>query len=237
MLSKICFITLFSLLSSSVFAEWYFQPKIGYEIRNIKFKFGESKGTASIPSTIMGFSVVNSNGYYFDADLSGGNDEVSGYYPEDDYIERYDFTLSIGYSLGDGLTIFGGINTADTQAQNQKGQAVAQNEIQIVSEGPFVGLAKRFSINKNNSVTASLAAGMMEGEIQDDTMPSDITGDSVGYSASLSYTHRIQQISITTGVKSQSYTYSNMTTEDGAEQPDATDEMTSVFVKASYTFM
>lgn len=241
MLRKISCITLLSLLSSSAFAEWYFQPKVGYESRNVKFESGDLEGSATIPSLIFGFSFVNSAGYYFDFEHSGGDSEVSDFYPEDDYIERFDLTLSAGYSLGEGFTVFGGFNSADTQVENHKDQPGQPTDYQIVSEGLFLGLAKRFAFDKANSVTASLAAGMMTGKYEstDSALdPLDGEGESIGYSASLSYTRRIQQTSITAGVKSQSYTYSDMTTyQDGSDLPDATDEMTSVFVKASYTFM
>jgi len=227
-------------VTSTASADWFFQPKAGFEIRNVEFESGNLQGSASIPSMILGFSVVNSGGYYFDLDFSSGDSEVSNFYPEDDYIERFDVTLSAGYSLGDGLTVFGGINSTDTQIENQKGQVNQPVDYQIIAEGPFLGLAKTFSMDKSSSITASIAAGMMTGKYESTDIELDSLdgeGDSIGYSASVSYTKRIEKTTISAGIKNQSYTYSDMTTyQDNSALPDASDEMTSFFVKAAYTF-
>jgi len=229
-----------TLVSSGASADWYFQPKIGYEFRSFEFESGDLEGTATIPGFILGFSVVNSSGFYFDFDFSGGEDEVSDFYPEDDYIERFDLSLSAGYSLGSGYTIFGGFNETDTQIENHKNQVNQPVDYQIISSGLFLGLAKTFTLDKTSSITTSIAAGKMSGEYEStDTAldPLDGEGESVGYSASASYTKRFDKIAVSAGVKTQSYTYSDMKTfADGSDLPDASDKMTSFFVKTSYTF-
>ena len=227
-----------ALASSLASAEWFVQPKVGYEIRDFGLRTIDSDNlriSASIPGVIYGISMINSAGYYWNIELSGGNGEVSDYYPEDDYIERYDSTISAGYSLGDGLTVFGGWATSDTQIENQKGQANQPDSFQTISSGLMFGLSQTFSSNAH-SVNLAAAIGFMSGTYESDDL--DAEGSSQGFSGSLAYTYRTPfGLAVTLGVKGQNYEYSNMynrLTDNNVEPLN--ESITSYFLKTSYTF-
>jgi hypothetical protein len=227
-----------ALTSTLVSADWYIQPKVGYEMRDFGLRTTDSDNmriNASIPGTILGFSFINSAGYYWGFEFSGGNSEASGFYPEDDFIERFDTTLSAGYSLGDGVTIFGGFATSDTQLENSKEQPNEPGDFQTVSSGLFIGLSQNFN-SQSHSFSIAAALGRMEGTYQSDGL--DAGGTSIGLSGSLSYTYRLSSgLALTAGIKGQNYSYSDMINDQtGLEVEPLNESITSYFLKTSYTF-
>jgi len=246
MFKKTAITTVLALASLSASADWYVQPKVGYESRDYEISFGEGfdPATATIPGLVVGISLINSSGWYADFEVSTGDDEVNNFYLEDDYIERDDFTLSTGWSLGNGLTLFTGFTGSDTTIENQKDQSTADyNEVKFRSEGFFGGLAKTFSFNKSHSLSVSAAIGMMEGSYQlndarDGSGNIDVEGDSTGYSANVAYSYRPgNSLTFTVGVKGQAYTYTDMQDlNTGAFYVDTEETLTNVFAKTSYTF-
>lgn len=89
------------LCSSYATADISYQPKIGLEYINYELQIddGGSPATATIPAVTLGLSVIHSEKWYLDFDLSFGQGEVSNFYPEDDYIDHGALTISIGKAL------------------------------------------------------------------------------------------------------------------------------------------
>jgi hypothetical protein len=240
------------ILTSLVFSfttassDWFFQPKLGYSSLDYELTIGQDDSdtaTATIPSKTIGFSLVNSDGWYVDLDFTGGNDEVTNFFPETDYIENFNTTVSAGMSMGSGFTLFAGFNSQDTQIENHKEQPGQDKDFQFTTQGVFGGLAKTFSLNDVQSINISGAIGVMTGNYQG--TPQDINGifldaegEAVGYSVAAAYTYRITpKLPITAGLKAQSYTYTDMTdlyTDESYVY--AKEELTSLFIKAAYTF-
>ena len=227
-------------------ADWFFQPKLGYSSLDYQLTLGQNYGdtaTATIPTTTIGFSLVNSDGWYVDLDFTGGNDEVTNFFPETDYIENFNTTVSAGMSMGTGFTLFAGFNSQDTQIENHKEQTGQYKDFQFTTQGLFGGLAKTFSLTKTQSFNISGALGVMSGRYE--ALPEnsanqiiEAEGDAIGYSVAAAYTYRITtKLPITAGLKAQSYTYTDMTDlNTDVLYADAEEELISVFIKAAYTF-
>ena len=238
--------TLFILsASTSAVAEWFVQPKVGVEQRSYTLQIGDdSDNTAksSISSLLVGMSLINSDGWYVDAEVSSGDGTVSDFYPEDDRIEINAFTFTAGKQLGAGWTLFGGANISDTIIHNDKDQVNQGESFNFNSVGFFAGIAKTFIPAKGHSINLSGALGALSGSYKNETnggiQDFDAEGNAIGYSASISYSFRFTpKAALTAGFKAQSYTYTNMTDSDtDVEYADATESFSSIFAKASYAF-
>jgi len=229
------------LTSASAMADWYVQPKLGYESRNYELNVSDISATATIPGVIAGLSLINSTGWYLDFETSVGDSEVDGFFAEEDYIKRYDITFSGGKSLGSGFTVFGGYNIVETEMANQKQQIGEADEVLFSTEGAFGGLSKSFTISKTQTLSLSGAIGMMTGyyRITEFNVGEDeAEGTAIGYSANLAYSYRPgNSLALTLGLKTQTYNYTDMTDEnDGSSWADTDETLSNLFAKASYTF-
>lgn len=241
MLKKSLLASALILSSTAALADWYVQPKVGYESRNYELNVSDISATATIPGVIAGLSLINSTGWYLDFEASVGDNDVEGFFAEEDYIERYDITFSGGKSLGSGYTIFGGYNIVETKMENQKQQIGEADEVLFSTEGAFGGLSKSFSITKTQTLSLSGAIGLMTGyyRITEFNVGEDeAEGSAIGYSANLAYSYRPStSLALTMGFKTQAYNYTDMKDEtDGSSWADTDETLSNVFAKASLTF-
>ncbi len=72
MFKKTAITTVLAFASLSASADWYVQPKVGYESRNYEIAFGEGfdPATATIPGLVVGISLINSSGWYAETTLN-----------------------------------------------------------------------------------------------------------------------------------------------------------------------
>ncbi len=239
-----CLTLLTIICSSNAAAELFYQPKIGLEYINYELQVGgaHKPATATIPTINLGLSIISTTTWYFDFDLAFGQGEVSNFYPEDDYIDHGSLTMSMGKSIGDGYTVYGGFNNASRLIRNKKDQANQGDSAEFNSEGLFLGLAKSYSLNEKSLISLTAAIGSMEGTYRLNNPQgqgsNNVKGDAIGYSGSAAYVYKTSEsTSFTAGLKAQSYTYTDMAdTYTGETFSDTEESIFNLFAKASHTF-
>ncbi len=246
MLKKFIITPLLLLSCGQASATWYFQPEVGFEILTYEVTIGENDDplpTATIPRIIAGATLMHSSGWYLDAKITGGDGEIESFFPEVDYIERSDTTVSTGIGSRDGFILFIGINQSKTTIENRKQQANQSSTFEFTSNGYFIGLAKNILISYNHTLTFAAALAQMEGSYNSlhDSNPDliyEAEGDATGLTASASYTYRIlPRAALTLGIKIQSYLYTEMIDTTSQEQfSDTNEALTNTYMKVSYTF-
>ena len=161
-------------------------------------------------------------------------------------LSREDSGLTIGYSVLNNVSIFGGYKYGKTSGVDT-GQIkqvtftgppggtrfyTDNSSISFTEDGPFLGVSYSHLLKKSGTVNFSFAYANLDGEssfnrVEPDPVTGDLTvfindtstGDSTGISYSISYTDKlVESINFTIALKSTRYEF------DGPSPPVVTDE-------------
>jgi hypothetical protein len=166
----------------------------------------------------LGGSYVTADGWFFDLGLrqsmsaKWNSKEVDGV-PSDDDFSRTETTISIGKGLGDGLSVFGGLQLAKSEQTGSKDNYAAfgftqDQSIELDSTLWFLGVSKAIPAG-GGALNFSGALGVMKQEV---TLSEEICGCSiksdtgVGFSLGAAYSYPINKgFSLVADLRGQSY--------------------------------
>lgn len=115
----------------------------------------------------------------FDTTASGTHD----FYGLDQAFVRNELAITLGYSVNESLTVFGGFKSTESTISAPTGFAIPEDIFE--ADGLFGGIAAGFPINDNSSISASAALALMDGSWSNNT--GSIEGDTVGISFGATY--------------------------------------------------
>ena len=202
-----------------------FSPKISIESQGYETDFT----SGDYVSAGGGFTVFNQDGWFLDAEFfrNNGDSRVVG------EVTREETTLTVGKSLGNGLSVFGGYKIARSIGVDELTSTLINvKEIEIDTDGVFLGVSKGVSVSDSGSLSFAGAISPMSARItqEDNNTGDDIvtTGSAVGMSLSGSYNHMLTKQWVSSiGYKFQKFSY-------GTNIGDET--VTALFGKLAYRF-
>jgi len=210
-------------------AETYVIPHIGLEHQNYKTEFV----TGEYTTPTVGLSVFLSNGIYVDIEgftFMEENDPSAKEGEETKVSDREEFTISSGYRLDSGITLFAGWK--DTMNYAEVGNT---GDLLFTTTGPFIGVSDSIKLNNHFRFSLSGAVAFMTGNIEavswdtsSDFESYEYEGDALGYSTSAVLNISIYKgLMAAIGGRFQSYDYGDQI---------AKEEITSLFAKIAYRF-
>jgi len=206
-------------------AQVFFSPKVSFESQDYETDF--TSGSYVAPGG--GITVYNSDGLFLDAEFfrNNGDSEVVG------EVTREETTLTVGTTLGNGFSVFGGYKIARSLGANELTSADLNiKEIEIDTEGVFLGLSKSTPISEAGSLSFAGAISPMDARISQevDQIGTELVteGSAVGISLSAAYNYSITKSWVSSvGYKFQKFSY-------GTDIGDET--ITALFGKLAYRF-
>ncbi len=206
-------------------AEVVFSPKISIESQSYETDFT----SGDYVSAGGGFTVFNQDGWFLDAEFfrNNGDSRVVG------EVTREETTLTVGKSLGNGLSVFGGYKIARSIGVDEiTSTLINVKEIEIDTDGVFLGVSKGISVSESGSLSFAGAISPMSARItqEDNNTGDDIvtTGSAVGMSLSGSYNHMLTKQWVSSlGYKFQKFSYGDAIGDE---------TVTALFGKLSYRF-
>lgn len=223
--NKIITVAALMVFTAASQADWAFSPKVSLESQSYKTDYTSGDYVAAGG----GFTTFNADGWFVDAEFfrNNGDSRVVG------EITREETTLTVGKSLGNGLSIFGGYKIARSIGVDEITSTVLNvKEIEIDTDGLFVGVNKGVSVSESGTLSFAGAVSPMNARItqEDNQTGEDIvtTSSAVGVSLSGAYSHMLTKQWISSvGYKFQKFSY-------GDEIGDET--VTALFAKLAYRF-
>jgi len=216
-----------SLLVLSAQADMSVIPRISAESQSYQTDFS----SADYVSFGAGISFVAESKLYVDFEFfrNNGEDRIVG------EVTREETTLTVGKAISNGLSLFGGYKIARSvgvDETNENANSSSLNEIELDTDGLFVGVSKTFSAGERGMFTLAAAVSPMNARVTTEDLQ---TGDDIvseesatGVSLNVAYNHMLTNSLISSvGYKQQSFSYGG---DIGSE------EVSSLFAKLAYRF-
>ena len=174
---------------SSAFAEGRFSARLGTTNMDLTTVYSGGPADASYTSTNYGITYSMDNGFYVDYGAKSGSNDDSGGVGEG--FSRDEVTYSIGRSMGNGYTVFGGYQLAEAELDFAAGSVLGGETIDI--DGFFVGGGRSIPLN-NGVLSLSAAYAFLDLEIGYYNVANKISGDGDGYSLAAVYTYPVNDM-------------------------------------------
>ena len=237
-LSKLACGTAIALMFSSV-ANADFRARIGYSDQSMDSVYSGGLVTADYSSMNYGLTYAFDNGYYLDYGTKLGEEtdtNLRGSYPGSEF-SRDETTITLGTSLGDGLSVFGGLAETEYAVPITiiaLGQTYSFTET-LESDGLFIGVGKSFVLN-TGVVSVSFAYADLEMDLSysDFNESFSFTGDGFSYSAAYVYPVN-DQIALNFEYRNQEYNYTSAG-NDASGYLDQDDSVSQLGINFLYSF-
>lgn len=235
--SKLACGTAIALMFSSV-ANADFRARIGFSDQSMDSVYSGGLVTADYSSTNYGLTYAFDNGYYLDYGTKLGEEtdtNLRGNYPGSEF-SRDETTITLGISLGDGLSVFGGIAETEYAVPITLIDSIVTMSFTetLESDGLFVGVGKSFVLD-----TGVVSLSIAYADLDMDLSYSDIndrfsfTGDGFSYSAAYVYPVN-DQIAVNFEYRNQEYNYTSPDNQLGGLDQD--DSVSQLGVNFLYSF-
>jgi hypothetical protein len=176
-------------VSMSASAETIFRPRVSLGYSNYEFAIPSNNFTIDTNYLKGGVGATIATGrLYFDLGYSGSIDAEynDGTLPQDEEFLRKDLTLTVGYVIGNNITIFGGYKSGSSEFSNVD---VGISKTKFEASGPYVGAGIGFPVGKG-TLSVNGAVAFQDADLTDnDTVgtPLNATGDTLGLSIGAAY--------------------------------------------------
>ena len=203
--SKLACGTAIALMFSSV-ANADFRARVGFSDQSMDSVWSGGLVTADYSSTNYGLTYAFDNGYYLDYGTKLGEEtdtNLRGNYPGSEF-SRDETTITLGASLGDGLSVFGGITETEYSVP------FFNFTEHLNSDGLFIGVGKSILLD-TGVLSLSLAYADLDMDLTYEGFnqtPFSFTGDGFSYSAAYVYPVN-DQISVNFEYRNQEYNYTS----------------------------
>jgi hypothetical protein len=208
--SKLACGTAIALMFSSV-ANADFRARVGFSDQSMDSVYSGGLVTADYSSTNYGLTYAFDNGYYLDYGTKLGEDtdtNLRGNYPGSEF-SRDETTITLGKSLGDGLSVFGGITETEYSVPLGFTPIGAFTE-HLDSDGLFIGVGKSILLD-TGVLSLSFAYADLDMDLTYEGFngtPISFTGDGFSYSAAYVYPVN-DQIAVNFEYRNQEYNYTS----------------------------
>ena len=192
-----------------------FRARIGFSEASLDSVWSGGKFSSDYSSTNYGLSYAFDNGYFVDYSIRAGDDDDNPDNGSADFgtrelggFSRDETTYTLGKSLGDGLTAFGGITESEYQITVFPGTAGEFTEF-VETDGFFLGVSQSYLLD-TGVLSLSLAYADMDLDL---TYSGDLAGMFIadsgdGFSYSIGYIYPVNDaVSINAEYRSQSYSF------------------------------
>jgi hypothetical protein len=179
--------------------------------------------SSNILSPTIGFTAAYDNGVFLDLEWLVKMGEADQ--PDDTSVTRDELTITSGYRLSNGISIFGGFKAGESEGYDEDA-----DRWKIVTTGPFIGVSNAIALDKTSNLSFAVAMASMSAEVNLLTSGNLIENDgsATGLSGSVAYNKALTpSVSGSVGAKYQSYAF-----DQGIE----TETILSAFGKLSYRF-
>ena len=189
-----------------------FRARIGFSDVSMDSVWSGGSFSSDYSSTNYGLSYAFDNGFFVDYSLRVGDDDDSpsnGSVPLGSLggFSRDDVAYTLGKSLGDGLSVFGGITESEYQVVVFPGSEMEFTEF-IETDGFFLGVSKSYLFD-TGVLSLSLAYADMDLDLSYSFLQDSIADTGDGFSYSIGYIYPVNDVvSINAEYRSQSYSFS-----------------------------